>query len=274
MNDGERRRIELHVDGCRLGCKQVLDALLHDNILASGRAEAVSHAASRATPVSADRPPAASGDVAALREAARLRAGLPPVLPAGDIDKEVDTSASLLARLRGPTNPAAWARFVDLYTPLLHYWARRTGLQEADAADLVQEVLVLLFRKLPQFTYDRRKSFRGWLHTVLIHKLGEIRRRRAPAVAGGDAELSNLAESDVPAEIEEAVYRRHLVHQALRKLQGEFPTNQWKAFDKYVVNGNSAEAVAKELGVCVGTVYAAKSRVLSRLRRELDGLLD
>ena len=186
----------------------------------------------------------------------------------------MDTSASLLERLRGPADPAAWGRFVELYTPLLYGWACRAGLQEADAADLVQDVLTLLFRKLPEFEYDRRRSFRGWLRTVALNKLREGRRRRAPVTAGGGSALADLPGADDVVELEEADYRRHLVQQALRTLQGEFPPGTWAAFREYVLTGRPAEAVATELGVRVGTVYAAKSRVLSRLRCELDGLLD
>jgi DNA-directed RNA polymerase specialized sigma24 family protein len=100
------------------------------------------------------------------------------------------TSASLLDRLRRPGEDAAWARFVDLYTPLLYHWARRTGLAQAQAADLVQDVLVVLVRKLPEFTYDRTRSFRSWLRTVTLNKWREDLRperpggpRRAPLAA-------------------------------------------------------------------------------------------
>src|SRR5262245_44229902 len=82
----------------------------------------------------------------------------------------LSTSVSLLERLRRPRDAEAWARFVALYTPLLLAWAHRLGLQPADAADLVQDVLVLLFQKLPEFTYDPGKSFRHWLHVVLRNK--------------------------------------------------------------------------------------------------------
>ena len=76
------------------------------------------------------------------------------------------TSFSLLERLRQPSDSAAWDRFVELYTPLLFYWGRRAGLQSADAADLVQDVFEVLLHKLPEFQYDRQKSFRSWLRTV------------------------------------------------------------------------------------------------------------
>src|SRR5687767_6036182 len=71
------------------------------------------------------------------------------------------TSHTLLQRIRQEGRPADWDRFVNLYTPLLYYWARRTGLQEADTSDLVQDVMALMVQKLPDFEYDRQKNFRG-----------------------------------------------------------------------------------------------------------------
>jgi RNA polymerase sigma-70 factor (ECF subfamily) len=184
------------------------------------------------------------------------------------------TPASLLDRLRLPGQEQAWERFVELYAPLLYAWARRAGLQEADAADLVQEVLALLFRKLPEFHYDGRRSFRGWLRTVTLNKWREGLRRRTPLAAAGSGALAEVPAADDPGDLEEAEYRRHLVRQGLEALRDEFPATTWKAFREYVMAGRPAEQVAAELGVRVGTVYAAKSRVLTRLRRELDGLLD
>ena len=90
------------------------------------------------------------------------------------------TPVSLLERLRRPAEQAAWERFVRLYTPLLCQWARRLGLRGADAADLVQDVFVVLVQKLPEFRYDPRRRFRGWLWTVTLNKWRE-RRRRAPS---------------------------------------------------------------------------------------------
>ncbi len=90
------------------------------------------------------------------------------------------TSPTLLQRLREPNQGQAWARFVDLYTPLLLTWARRTGLQPHDAADLAQEVFAVLVRKLPEFRYDpAKKNFRGWLRTVCLNKWRDRQRLRA-----------------------------------------------------------------------------------------------
>src|SRR5438067_1653747 len=90
------------------------------------------------------------------------------------------TPVSLLERLcHADAEQAAWQQFVELYTPLLCQWARRLGLQNHDAADLVQEVFAVLVRKLPNFRYDPDRRFRGWLWTITVNKARERHRRLA-----------------------------------------------------------------------------------------------
>jgi RNA polymerase sigma-70 factor (ECF subfamily) len=183
------------------------------------------------------------------------------------------TSVSLLERLRRPAEEGAWVRFVELYTPLLYYWARRLGLQEPDAADLVQDVLTTLVRKLPELHYDQRQSFRGWLRTVTLNTWRDHQRRRAASPPAADAPLTDLAGPEDPEAFAETEYRRHLAHRALHLVQVEFSSATGKAFWEHVVCGRPAAEVAAELGIRTGTVYVAKSRVLCRLRQELAGLL-
>jgi RNA polymerase sigma-70 factor (ECF subfamily) len=184
------------------------------------------------------------------------------------------TPASLLERLRRPGESQAWDRFVQLYSPLLLRWARQTGLQPTDAADLVQDVFVVLLRKLPEFEYDRQKSFRGWLRTVVVNKFRECRRRPALVVAEGADALHDVPAADEFNAFEEQEYRRSLVQRTLELLQPEFPDRVWQAFWEYGVRGRSPEEVAAEMGLRPGSVYAAKSRVMTRLREEISGLLD
>jgi RNA polymerase sigma-70 factor (ECF subfamily) len=186
------------------------------------------------------------------------------------------TPASLLERLRNPAvEQAAWEQFVQLYTPLLCQWARRLGLFGADAADLVQEIFTVLVRKLPAFHYDPSRRFRGWLWTTTVNKAREFHRRRP--VAERQAEESALAEVSSPdptQEVDEAEYRQYLVQRALDLMKADFQPTTWKAFYECVAGGRPAGEVAAELGMSIDSVYAAKSRVLHRLRCELDGLLD
>jgi RNA polymerase sigma-70 factor, ECF subfamily len=177
------------------------------------------------------------------------------------------TPPSLLQQLRSPDDQRAWCCFVDLYTPLLFYWARRVGLQESDAADLVQEVFTLLIRKLPEFTYDQNKGFRNWLRTVLMNKWREIERRQLSAPAGG--EMPERTVGDDIAVLAEEEFQRHLAVRALELMQAEFQPATWKACWEHAAVGRPAAEVAAELGMSVNAVYLATSRVLRRLRQEL-----
>jgi RNA polymerase sigma-70 factor (ECF subfamily) len=186
-----------------------------------------------------------------------------------------NTPISLLERLQRSGEKEAWDRFVTLYTPLLYHWARRLGLQESDAADLVQEVFAILIRELPAFRYHKGKRFRGWLWTTLVNKWREGRRRknsRLPEAAGVDPD--GLAGPDATTAVEDAEYRQYLVAEALRLMQVDFQPITWRACWEYAVAGRPAAEVAAELGITVNAVHLAKSRVLRRLRQELKGLLD
>lgn len=184
------------------------------------------------------------------------------------------TSPTLLERLRRPNEPAAWARFVDLYSPLLYYWARRMGLQEFDAADLVQEIFALLLQKLPDFQYNAERTFRGWLRTVTINKCRERRRQEANRYKREQANPApQVADDELDARWDEE-YNRAVVGRAIEMLKGEFKPETIQACLAFVVEGKSAAEVAVQFGISEGAVRVAKFRVISRLRQELAGLLD
>jgi RNA polymerase sigma-70 factor, ECF subfamily len=184
------------------------------------------------------------------------------------------TSLTLLQRLQSPQDRDAWGRFARLYTPLLYYWCRRAGLQEQDAADLVQEVFVLLVKKLPEFRYDCDGSFRNWLRTVTLNKWRESARRRNVRPVADGIDLDLLPANTDEWRLDETEYRRQLVASALPLIEQEFSTREWQAFRRHAVDGLPAADVAAEMGLRIGTVYAAKSHVLSRLRQELAGFLE
>jgi RNA polymerase sigma-70 factor, ECF subfamily len=185
----------------------------------------------------------------------------------------MDTPASLLERLRQPAQEQAWARFVELYTPFLYSWVRRLGCPEADAPDLVQEVLILLVRELPAFRYDPGRSFRAWLRTVTRNRWRDWQRRRQPPASLDDLPAAEPAapEEDAFWEVE---YRQYLVGRAVDVMRAEFQPATWKACWEFVVCGRPAAEVAAELGISENAVYIAKHRVLRRLRAELQGLMD
>jgi RNA polymerase sigma-70 factor (ECF subfamily) len=186
-----------------------------------------------------------------------------------------NTSSSLLERLRQPFESEAWARFVALYTPLIYSWGRRVGLQEPDAADLVQDVFVTLLQVLPTFAYDRKRGFRKWLRTVTINRWRKDRKRsERRMVQGQEGHPDPVAVGDDLEACWEAEYQQHLASQALRLMRTDFEETTWKACWETCAAGRNAADVAAELGLSIGAVYAAKFRVLNRLRREMQGLLD
>jgi RNA polymerase sigma-70 factor (ECF subfamily) len=186
----------------------------------------------------------------------------------------MDQTASLLDRLRQPDDQAAWDRFVDLYTPLIFFWAVRAGLQAQDAADLVQEVFLTLLLKLPEFQHDPTRSFRAWLHTLTLNRWRDLKRKKVAVPVGATLPEELAAPPQGAEALWEDEYRRHLVARATEIMQAEFQPQTWQAFWGLAVEGRSGFEVAKELGVSLDVVYAAKARVLRRLRRELGGLLD
>jgi RNA polymerase sigma-70 factor (ECF subfamily) len=168
--------------------------------------------------------------------------------------------------------PGGLSRFVRLSAPLLHWWARRAGLQASDAADLIQDDLVILVQKLPEFSYDLQGSFRGWLQTVMRNRWREKRRRASLPLAPGEPDLDALeAAADALGEQE---YHTYVSRRALELMQAEFRDTTWKACWEQVVNGRAAAEVAAELGISEGAAYVAKCRVLRRLREELADLVE
>jgi RNA polymerase sigma-70 factor (ECF subfamily) len=187
----------------------------------------------------------------------------------------VTTPTSLLAQLAGTAQPGPWSRFVELYTPLLLLWARRLGLHEHDASDLVQDLFAVLMVKLPLYRRQPAHSFRAWLHTVLLNRWrNQMRAARLVQAPGGQEALATVVDPRPESDLEENEYRSHLAHRALQLIQRDFHEVTWKAFWQLVVEDRPAEAVAAELGVSVNAVYLARSRVLRRLREEFGELLD
>jgi RNA polymerase sigma-70 factor (ECF subfamily) len=182
------------------------------------------------------------------------------------------TSASLLGHLQRADDPRAWERFVHLYSPVLYKWTRRMGLQHDDALDMVQEVFVVLVKRLPDFTYDADRGFRKWLYTVARNKLLEKNRRKTLKV---DAEVQPDAVLDAPEvdRSELADFHRHVLDRILPSLSQFFHASTWQAFHAHVIEGQPARVVAARLGITVSAVCKAKFRVLARLHHDLGDLL-
>jgi RNA polymerase sigma-70 factor (ECF subfamily) len=191
---------------------------------------------------------------------------------------EESTSRSLLAKAR-QDDPAAWARLVHLYAPLVAAWFRRWGVSEQDVMDLLQEVFAAVASHLTQFRKERPSdTFRGWLATIARNKLRDFHRRRAhqPVAVGGTEATRRLAQVVDPAADDDVAHDltdddafSEVLARALEAIRGEFQQRTWRAFWMVVVEGRSAADAAAELKMQPGAVRVCKSRVLMRLRREL-----
>lgn len=185
------------------------------------------------------------------------------------------TPASLLFQLRSRQAFAAWAKFVDLYTPLLFHWAKSSGCRDSDKADLVQDVFLILWRKLPEFEYDRGQSFHSWLKTVFMNRYRTRLVQTDTTVPMDECRLQpESKEVNVAARIAEEEEHQFLIRRAFRLIECEFSQLQQQMFRQYVLEEQQPELVAQRFSVSVGTVYAVKSKVISRLRQELLQVLE
>jgi RNA polymerase sigma-70 factor (ECF subfamily) len=186
------------------------------------------------------------------------------------------TRPSLLLRLRDPADREAWRQFVDVYAPLIYRFARKRGLQDADAADLTQVVLQTLTGCLAGLEYDpHRGTFRGWLFGVVRNQLHKWLARQKRSLSGTAAQA--LLENQPARETDEVAlweqeYHRQLFVRAADLVRADVEDSSWQAFWQTAVEGHSARQVAPALGMSVGAVYTAKSRVLDRIRREIRRL--
>lgn len=190
-----------------------------------------------------------------------------------------ETRISLLARIRDPGDGRAWQEFVTIYAPLLHAYAMKHGLQDADAADMTQETLRLVLRAAPEFVYQPMKgTFRGWLLTVARNVLRKFANRQAMSVRGtGDSEIKRAIEETPTHDVDDDAlwdheYRSRMLHVAAERIESEFRTATWQAFWRTAVLNEPCDDVARSLGMTIGAVYIARSRVMTRIRREIEFL--
>jgi RNA polymerase sigma-70 factor (ECF subfamily) len=190
------------------------------------------------------------------------------------------TRPSLLVRLRDPHDGAAWGEFVDLYGPLVCSYGRKQGLQDADAADLTQEVLRAVAGAVGRLEYDpRHGASRNWLFTVVRRKLSSSRAAQQNRVRGsGDTRTHRLLEQcPAPEHFEahwEAQWQRRLFEWACEQAGQDFSEATWQAFWRTAVDGQPARQVAADLGLTLTAAYHARCRVLARLKELVQSAQD
>ena len=188
---------------------------------------------------------------------------------------------SLLARARQTSDTESWDRIVALYAPLMRRWLHAYEVPDADADDVVQEVLTVLARELRQFDHNHRNgAFRSWLRRILVNRLREYwrKRDRIDAAGGGEDVYRRLNQLDDPrsrlTQIWEREHDGHLVRQLLTMIEPRFSESTQAAFRQLVLEQKKPAEVAANLKLSLNAVFTAKSRVLRELRRVGEGLLD
>jgi RNA polymerase sigma factor (sigma-70 family) len=187
-----------------------------------------------------------------------------------------ETRYSLLVRLRDTADQAAWQQFAELYEPAILRLARRQGLQHADAADLAQSVMLAVARSIARWDADPAIGrFRGWLYRVARNLAIDALRKRSATLATGDSAVTRLLNEQPVDEARAAAafdleYRRQGFLTAAEEIRGEFREASWQAFWRTAVEGEPIAEASRALRLSVGAVYAARSRILARLRETVQ----
>ena len=194
------------------------------------------------------------------------------------VDDAPLTRMSLLVQIRDSTNQAAWHEFVQLYSPVIYGFARRRGLQDADAADLMQDVMRSVSSAIGRLDYDRSQgTFRGWLFTITRNKIFNFLSARNIRPRASGKTTTNLLLDEQPEASDdsdqwELEYQRRLAALAMEQIKSEFQEKTWQAFWLTAVEGTAVADVAKQTGLSTGAIYVAKSRVLARLKDAVEAL--
>ena len=190
---------------------------------------------------------------------------------------ESRTSISLLTRLRqAPADQEAWTEFVDRYGPRIFSWCRHWQLQEADAQDVTQDVLVRLAAKMRGFDYDPSRSFRGWLKTLTRHALSDFCDARGRVgAAGGSSVMERIhsveAREDLLRQLDEE-FDREVFEEAVTRTRARVTPKTWRVFEMMAQEGRSGSEAASALGMTVAAVFVAKGRVQRLLQEEVQRL--
>jgi RNA polymerase sigma factor (sigma-70 family) len=186
------------------------------------------------------------------------------------------TNPSLLLRIRDSGDSGSWHEFAEVYGPVIRGYCLRRGLQEADAADVTQEVLAQVVRSIGSFDYQPgRGTFRAWLGTVTRNRISrffEVNGRHVRS-AGGHRSAEQIATAGEDPEWS-AEFHARILEAALARIRCEFEPTTWNAFVQVWSGDQPAPLVAKSLGIKIDAVYVAKSRILRRLRDEVLALAD
>ncbi|MEI8022005.1 MAG: sigma-70 family RNA polymerase sigma factor [Schlesneria sp.] len=188
-----------------------------------------------------------------------------------------ETRSSLLLRLRDARDQHAWSTFLEIYQPLIYRVIRNRRVQDADAREVTQEVLLAVANSIDQWEADpQRGTFRGWLTTITRNLVVNflIKQSRHPRGSGDSDFRRGLESLPAPASDESALFdveeRRQIFRWAAGRIRPEFREANWQAFWRTAVEGQGAIEVARELGISPGLVYVSRNRIMKRLREKVE----
>jgi len=178
----------------------------------------------------------------------------------------METSSSLLIKVRDQGDAASWREFVTIYEPLIIGYCRKRGLADHDARDVAQDVFVRLLKALPKFELDRsRGRFRTWLWQVTVSAMTDPARGEHRREAAERAWRETRNEPDDQA-IWRKLFQRRVLDCALAKVRAQTSDRAWACFERHLILGQAAAVVAGDLGMTEGAVFTAASRVLAQVR--------
>lgn len=185
-----------------------------------------------------------------------------------------ETSDSLIARVKDLGDGAAWVEFLGIYQPVVIRMARRRGLQDADAQDVMQQVFLSISKSIAGWIPgDLQPPFRAWLTTIARNAITKALTRRPLDVATGSTSIVKLLDAqsepwETTAEIL-AEARKELIHWSAEQIRSEFSEATWKVFWMTAIEGVPIAEVVKLTGRSAGAVYVARYRVIARLTEKV-----
>jgi RNA polymerase sigma-70 factor (ECF subfamily) len=188
-----------------------------------------------------------------------------------------ETSLSLIARVKDPADDVAWGEFLGIYQPVVYRMAKRRGMQDADAQDVVQQVFLSIATSIPRWTPgDDRPPFRAWLTTIARNAITKALSRRPQEIATGSTSVAEVLlcqpdRADATDEIRTEA-RLELVRWAIEQIRHTLTQPTWEIFVRTMIDDEGIADVAESTGRSVGAIYVLRHRILARLRTTISEL--
>ena len=186
-----------------------------------------------------------------------------------------ETRGTLLVAVQSPENREAWEQFVLAYRPVIYRMARRRGLQDADAQDVTQNILIRIAGAIGRYEQHPGAKFRHWLRRVAKNAIFNAIAQRPKDVATGGSEAQDrlLEDAEISPQLEQEIqneYERELFLRAAAVVRNDVHPETWQAFELTMIQGLTCEQAAESVGKSIGTVYASRSRIVKRMREQIN----